>query len=139
MDSFERRLALSGLLMFLFGLVFGFVVHRLPNPHQALAAHLNAVQSGTFLIALGLLWPKLAVWTRAATPLVHLTWISFWLLEAGQVAGAFAPAGAPPEGVKLAAAGLNALGAIGMTVAIAALVFTFRPAAARTEAAKAAA
>lgn len=129
---FERRLAFAGLALFVFGLVLGFAIRAFPNPRAALSAHLNAVQSGTFLIVLGLLWPRLAVWKAVAAPLGHVVWLSFWTLEAGMVLSALAPAGvaAAPRGLKLAAGGLTGLSAIAMLVSVAALLFTFRQGAA---------
>jgi hydroxylaminobenzene mutase len=127
----DRRLALAGLALFVFGLAFGFMLKALPNPRAGLSAHLNAVQSGTFLIVLGLLWPRLAVWKAAAGPLAHLIWLAFWGLEAGMVLAAFIPAAAAvttPRALKLAAAGLTGLSAIAMLVGVGALLFTFRTA-----------
>jgi hydroxylaminobenzene mutase len=125
---FDRRLALAGLSLFVFGLAWGFMLKALPNPRAGLSAHLNAVQSGTFLIVLGLLWPRLAVWKAAATPLAHVIWIAFWGLEAGMVLAAFIPAGAAisaPRALKFAATGLTGLSAIAMFLSVGALLFTF--------------
>ncbi len=128
MDEITRAIAFAGLAMFVFGLALGFFLKSFPNPRAALSAHLNAVQSGTFLIALALLWPKLAIWPRLAAPIGHATWIAFWALEAGMTIAAFAPAGeegAPAGGVKRAAGAFQGIGAIVMFVALAALLFTF--------------
>jgi hydroxylaminobenzene mutase len=131
MDDIARALAFAGLAMFVFGLALGFFLKAFPNPRAALSAHLNAVQSGTFLIALALLWPKLAIWPRLAAPVGHATWIAFWALEAGMVIAAFATAaeeGAPAGGIRRSAGALQGLGAIVMFVTLAALLFTFGPA-----------
>jgi (hydroxyamino)benzene mutase len=131
MAPVDRRLAMAGLALFVFGLALGFGLKALPNPRAGLSAHLNAVQSGTFLIVLGLLWPRLAVWKAAAGPLGHAIWIAFWGLEAGMVLAAFVPAGAAvavPKALKLAAAGLTGLSAITMFLSVGALIFTFRSA-----------
>lgn len=125
MDNLERRLAFAGLLLFVFGLVIGFAVRAFPNPRLALSAHLNGVQSGTILIVLGLLWPRLAVWSAAAGPLASAVWISFWGLEVGMVLAALVPAApaAAPAGLKLAAttlqgvSGVLMLGAVGVLLA----------------------
>ncbi|HWD67974.1 MAG TPA: hypothetical protein VG227_08440 [Caulobacteraceae bacterium] len=88
------------------------------------------MQSGTFLIALALLWPKLAIWTGLAAPLGHSTWIAFWTLEVGMVIAAFAPPareGATAGGMRRSAAAFQALGALVMFIALAALLFTFGP------------
>jgi hydroxylaminobenzene mutase len=122
-----QRIWQNGLVLFVAGLAIGFVVKSLPNPRAALTAHLNAVQSGTFLIALGLLWPQLAVWPRAAASLANAIWISFWLLQIGLTLLAFAPAApaVPSPGLKLAATLGQAAGGIVMFVALAALLVPF--------------
>jgi hydroxylaminobenzene mutase len=128
----ERRLAFAGLALFVAGLVIGFAIRAFPNPRAALSAHLNAVQSGTFLIVLGLLWPRLAVWKAAAQPLSHLVWIAFWGLEVGMVLAALIPptaAGqASPRGLKLAAVAFQGLSAVAMLAGLGALLLTFRSA-----------
>src|SRR5256885_6510005 len=61
-----RALTRAGVVLFLLGLLNGLVVHALTVPRivlaapsQALAAHLVALMSGTFLVAIGLVWPRL--------------------------------------------------------------------------------
>ena len=125
-ETLARRLWQAGLALFVFGLAFGFVIKALPNPRLALSAHLNAVQSGTFLVALGLLWPRLAVWPRFAAALCTAIRISFWTLEAGMVLAAFSPANGPPDpSVKTAAQALIGLGAVVMMISMAALLAPF--------------
>jgi hydroxylaminobenzene mutase len=130
MDGVARAVCLAGFAMFVFGLAIGFVLKALPNPRAALSAHLNAVQSGTFLIALALLWPKLAIWSGFAAPLGQAIWIAFWAVEVGMVIAAFAPAaedGAPPGPIRLSAGGLQMIGAVVMFFTVGALLFTFGP------------
>jgi hydroxylaminobenzene mutase len=43
------------MLLFLLGLLTGFAVQRFTNPRMGLAAHLEGVMNGTFLLALGVL------------------------------------------------------------------------------------
>jgi hydroxylaminobenzene mutase len=129
MDVILYRLCFSGLLLFVVGLMLGFTLQVFPNPRAALSAHLNGVQSGTFLIALGLLWPRLAVWAGTAPALSHAIWVSFWVLEAGMVMGACAPADAGPirqNRVKLVAVSLQASSSVVMLLAVGALLFTGR-------------
>ena len=130
MDPIESRLCFAGLAMFVFGLVIGFFLKAFANPRVALSAHLNAVQSGTFLLVLGLLWPRLAVWPALATPLSHAVWISFWALEAGMVLAACArpaesEAKRPTGPMRLGAVALQGLGGAVMLVAVCALLATF--------------
>ena len=51
-----RRLVWHGVLTFLIGLIVGAIVQQFTNPRMALAAHVGAITSGTFLIAIGLVW-----------------------------------------------------------------------------------
>jgi (hydroxyamino)benzene mutase len=54
----QRLLFTLGLVLFLLGLLTGFVVPALKNPRMALSSHLEAVLNGMFLVLLGLLWPR---------------------------------------------------------------------------------
>ncbi len=54
-----RWLQRAGVLLFLLGLLNGFIVHQQPLPRVALEAHVIALMSGIFLFALGLAWPRL--------------------------------------------------------------------------------
>lgn len=122
-DIAARRLWRAGLALFVFGLAFGFLVKAIPDSRLALSAHLNAVQSGTFLIALGLLWPRLAVWPRAAMALSIAVCVSFWTLEAGMVLASFAPPdGAEVTGLKAAAQTTIIAGAVVMMISVGALL-----------------
>lgn len=55
-----------GVLLFLLGLFNGIFVHAQALPRVVLAAHLVALMSGTFLIVVGLLWPKLKLGYRTS-------------------------------------------------------------------------
>jgi hydroxylaminobenzene mutase len=128
MDGVSRTVCFAGFAMFVFGLAIGFVLKALPNPRAALSAHLNAVQSGTFLIALALLWSKLTIWRQFAAPLGTAIWIAFWAVEVGMVVAAFAPPaeeGAPIGAIRLSAGAFQMIGAIVMFLTVGALLFTF--------------
>jgi len=56
MDDSRRRLIWHGMFLFLLGLLTGFVEQKFANPRMGLAAHLEGVMNGTFLIALGAVW-----------------------------------------------------------------------------------
>ncbi len=56
MDNSRRRLIWHGMFLFLLGLLTGFVETKFTNPRMGLAAHLEGVMNGTFLIALGAVW-----------------------------------------------------------------------------------
>ena len=56
MDDSKRKLIWHGCFLFLLGLLVGFVEQKFTNPRMGLAAHLEGVMNGTFLIALGSVW-----------------------------------------------------------------------------------
>jgi (hydroxyamino)benzene mutase len=51
-----RRLIFHGMVLFLLGLLVGFAEAKVANPRMGLAAHLEGLMNGTFLIALGAVW-----------------------------------------------------------------------------------
>jgi len=56
MEHTSRRLMWHGMCLFLLGLLTGFVEQRFANVRMGLAAHLEGVMNGTFLVALGAIW-----------------------------------------------------------------------------------
>ena len=74
-----HRLIQLGVLVFLIALLVGLAVPLLAVPRLGLSAHLLGIMQGLFLIAAGLLWPRLQL-TRALARLV------FWLLVYGSFA-----------------------------------------------------
>jgi hydroxylaminobenzene mutase len=78
-DERSHRLLQLGVLLFLLGLLVGFAVPGLANPRMGLASHLEGVLNGLFLVALGLVWPRLVLGRGAATAL-------FWLALYGTFA-----------------------------------------------------
>jgi (hydroxyamino)benzene mutase len=48
-----------GIVLFLLGLLTGFLLGVVPNPRVALSSHLEGVMNGTVLMVLGLLWTRL--------------------------------------------------------------------------------
>jgi hydroxylaminobenzene mutase len=56
MEDSRRRLIWHGMFLFLLGLLTGFVETKFANPRMGLAAHLEGVMNGTFLVALGAVW-----------------------------------------------------------------------------------
>lgn len=72
MDGTNRRLMWHGMLLFILGLFTGFAESHVANVRMGLAAHLEGVMNGTFLIAVGAIWNyvylastprKVAYWT----------------------------------------------------------------------------
>ena len=56
MDDKKRRLIWYGILLFLLGLLTGFLEQQFDNPRMGLASHLEGVMNGIFLLALGSVW-----------------------------------------------------------------------------------
>jgi len=48
-----------GIILFLFGLLTGFIIPLMSNPRMGLSSHLEAILNGMFLMILGLIWPRL--------------------------------------------------------------------------------
>ncbi|HSP14208.1 MAG TPA: hydrogenase [Thermoanaerobaculia bacterium] len=59
MNHDGHRLLQAGVVLFLFALIVGIAVPRFALPRLALSAHLLGITQGTFLIAIGVLWPRL--------------------------------------------------------------------------------
>ena len=79
MDTQNRRLLWHGMALFLFGLLTGFVEPRFANMRMGLAAHLEGVMNGTFLLALGAGWAHVRLSPRLKTT-------TFWLALFGTYA-----------------------------------------------------
>ena len=71
MEFTNRRLMWHGMFLFLIGLVTGFVEGRFANVRMGLAAHLEGVMNGIFLVVLG------AVWTEVRLPPLAKA-IAYW-------------------------------------------------------------
>ena len=60
-----RNLLRLGITLFLLGLLTGLVVQEMRNPRAGLAAHLEGLMNGMFLMIAGLAWKELALPARA--------------------------------------------------------------------------
>jgi hydroxylaminobenzene mutase len=78
MPNLPATLCFTGMLLFMLGLLNGLAIPRLRSPRLGLSAHLTGVQSGTFLIACGLLWPRLGLAAPWSAILAHALWISLY-------------------------------------------------------------
>lgn len=65
-----------GVFLFLLGLLAGFLEQKFSNPRMGLAAHLEGLMNGTFVLAVGAVWDALSLSPRA----IRLT---FWTLMYG--------------------------------------------------------
>jgi len=59
MENANRRLMWHGMFLFLLGLLTGFAESHFTNMRMGLAAHLEGVMNGTFLVALGAVWNEM--------------------------------------------------------------------------------
>ncbi|MGD2114251.1 MAG: hydrogenase [Acidobacteriota bacterium] len=75
----SHRLLQLGVLLFLLGLLTGFAIPALANPRMGLSSHLEGVLNGMFLLALGLIWPRLRLGSAAAAA-------TYWLAIYGTFA-----------------------------------------------------
>jgi (hydroxyamino)benzene mutase len=72
----RRRLLFHGMALFLIGLFTGLAEQHFANVRMALAAHLEGVMNGIFLLAVG------AIWTEVRLP-VRATVVAYWALLGG--------------------------------------------------------
>lgn len=68
----DRRLLQAGFALFLLGLLTGFAAPLFEAPRIGLSSHLEGLLNGLFLVALGLVWPRLTLGKRAASALFSL-------------------------------------------------------------------
>jgi hydroxylaminobenzene mutase len=64
MEGANRRLMWHGMCLFLLGLLTGFAEQRFANTRMGLAAHLEGVMNGIFLLALGAVWTEVRLSPR---------------------------------------------------------------------------
>jgi hydroxylaminobenzene mutase len=96
MEDSKRRLIWHGMFLFLLGLLTGFMETKFTNLRMGLAAHLEGVMNGTFLVALG------AVWMEVRLPL-KLKAVAYW----SALYGAYVNWVATALGAALGAAALS--------------------------------
>ncbi len=71
MKDTKRRLLWHGMFLFLLGLLTGLLEQQFTNPRMGLAAHLEGVMNGIFLLALGAAWAEVKLSSR-------LEALAFW-------------------------------------------------------------
>lgn len=69
----KKIMLCAGMLLFLLGLLNGLAIPVFANPRGGLTAHLAAVQSGMFVLIVGLFWDRLGFTRR-------WQWASAWFL-----------------------------------------------------------
>lgn len=136
MAAVSAMLCCTGLLLFLFGLIVGFGIPAFAIPRLGVSAHATGVQSGTALIAIGLLWPHLQFWNGWSAPTAYGLWVSLYVLFVALTLGAIWSTGrslpvagggrpAKPWQERLVQV-LLAIGGIGTTAATLAILVQWR-------------
>jgi len=74
--GYRRRLLWHGVALFLIGLFTGLAEPNFANIRMALAAHLEGVMNGTFLLAVGAIWGEVRLPSRAGA-------VAYWTLLVG--------------------------------------------------------
>lgn len=93
----RRRLVRHGMVLFLLGLMIGLGVPAFTSSRLGLSAHLGAVMTGTFLLALGGVWDEARLSSRHAAAAVWLTLYGAWASSVALVlAAAFGTSGMTP-------------------------------------------
>ncbi len=113
MSHQQSQLVFYGALLFLLGLLQGFLIPVHHNPRLGLSAHLAAMQSGMAVMLFGLVWPYTNVSERLgrlAVPALitgmYLVWIAISIAAATGANATLPIAGGPPT------QGLGALNAV---------------------------
>lgn len=75
----KRKLMMHGMVLFLLGLITGLLIPHLRNPRSGLAAHLEGVMNGMFLVLAGLAWQELKLGERAQSIAYRLVLVGTWL------------------------------------------------------------
>jgi (hydroxyamino)benzene mutase len=131
MENLNRRLMWHGMLMFLLGLFTGFAESHFTNVRMGLAAHLEGVENGILLLALGAIWPHVqlrrggravAFWTALYG--AYANWF-FTTLAAIFGTGALSPITAPGFKARAWQEGLVTAGlmSVGIVFVVSALIF----------------
>jgi hydroxylaminobenzene mutase len=101
MESSNRRLMWHGMFLFLLGLFTGFAEHSFANVRMGLAAHLEGVMNGTFLLALGAVWNEVRLLPTVKTATywgaLYATYMNWLITTLAAVfgTGALSPITAP--------------------------------------------
>ncbi len=135
MDA-SQMLCFAGLALFMLGLLNGLAIPRMRSPRIGLSAHLTGVQAGTFLIAVGLMWPRLSLSQAWSDVLANGLWVSMVLIWVSLVLGGVFGAG---QGLAIAGQGMTTTparqrlvsvlliaGSLGCLVAVAAMLALWR-------------
>ena len=76
MEGTKRQLLWHGMALFFLGLITGLVEQKFTNVRMGLAAHLEGVMNGTFLLALGAIWNEVSLIPRIKA-------VAYWAVLVG--------------------------------------------------------
>jgi hydroxylaminobenzene mutase len=139
MGESNRRLMWHGMFLFLLGLLTGFAEPRFANMRMGLAAHLEGVMNGIFLIGLGAIWNEVRLSPAAKTAVFWIALIGTygnWLMTTtAAVFGTSAlspitgtPHGGQPWQEKVVTAGFMVIGIVIVACAVFVLCGLRKPA-----------
>jgi len=141
MDDTKRRLLWLGMLLFLIGLLTGLIEQKFNNPRMGLAAHLEGVMNGTFLIALGAIWSevRLSAGLKAAAfwSALYGTYVNWVVTTVAAILGtaAMSPMTAAGHSARAWQEGVVTVGfiSVGITIIVSSILILWglRPAATR--------
>ena len=124
MDDSKRRLIWHGMFLFLLGLLTGLVERQFTNVRMGLAAHLEGVMNGIFLVALGSVWTEVrlprSLKVAAYWSALYGTYFN-WLvttLAATFGTGSFSPVTAPGRSAQLWQENVVVIGFVTVAIAI---------------------
>lgn len=124
MNDLRRKLIWHGMLLFLLGLLTGLVETQFANIRMGLAAHLEGVMNGIFLVALGAAWVEVrlspALSGAAYRSVLYGTYANwgFTTLAAAFGTGAMSPLTAPGRSALPWQEGLVTVGFISVGLAM---------------------
>ncbi len=101
MENTGRRLMGHGMFLFLIGLITGFLEQHFANVRMGLAAHLEGVMNGIFLLALGGAWSAVnlrpAIKATAYWTILYGTYMNWVVTTLAAIfgTGALSPISAP--------------------------------------------
>jgi hydroxylaminobenzene mutase len=75
MEDMKRRLLWHGMFLFFLGLLTGLIEPQFYNLRMGLAAHMEGVMNGIFLVALGAVWPEVRLLPR---PKIAAYWCALY-------------------------------------------------------------
>jgi hydroxylaminobenzene mutase len=98
----QTLLFVTGLALFMMGLLTGLGIPAMKNPRMGVSSHLEGHMNGTFLIVLGLVWPYVELsytWELLAVALLiygaWANWLATLLAGVWGVGGSMAKIAAP--------------------------------------------